>query len=124
MTRLTESERTRIRDQERGPVAADLKIIAGEKSLVGQKTFALTADLSEAHRRVPTAERDWYLLVGHRSTVASASYCWSRVAWVVGRAVLGRERRNLIFPAWWSGAGIIHAQSPSFCRQLPFFHQA
>ena len=29
---------------------------------VGVPTFALTADVSEAHRQIPIAERDWHLL--------------------------------------------------------------
>ena len=42
--------RTRIRDQERGPIAADLKRIMREKSRVGVPTFAFTADVSDAHK--------------------------------------------------------------------------
>ena len=90
--------RTRIRDQERGPIAADLKRIMREKSRVGVPTFALTADVSEAHRQIPIAEQDWHLLgcqvvpggsvfintVGTFG-VASASYYWSRVASAIGR---------------------------------------
>ena len=52
----------RIRDQERGPIAADLKRIMREKSRVHVPTFALTADVSEAHRQIPIAEQDWHLL--------------------------------------------------------------
>ena len=61
-------------------------------------TFALTADVSEAHRQVPIDERDWHLLgcqvaegqevyVNTVGTfgVASASYHWSRVASAIGR---------------------------------------
>ena len=56
------NQRTRIRDQERAPIAADLKRAMREKSKIGQKTFALTADVAEAHRQEPIAEKDWYLL--------------------------------------------------------------
>ena len=56
------NKRIRIRDQERGPVASDLKRVMREKSKIGQKTFALTADITEAHRQVPIAEEDWHLL--------------------------------------------------------------
>ena len=56
---ITVNTRTRIRDQERGPIAADLKRIMREKSRVGVSTFALTADVSEAHRQIPVAEQDW-----------------------------------------------------------------
>ena len=69
-----------------------------EKSRVGVPTFALTADVSEAHRQIPIAEQDWHLLgcqvvpggsvflntVGTFGA-ASASYCWSRVASAIGR---------------------------------------
>ena len=92
--------RTRIRDQERGPIAAELKSIMREKSRVGVPTFALTADVSEAHRQIPVAEQDLHLLgcqvvpVGSvfintvgTFGVASASYCWSRVASATGRVV-------------------------------------
>ena len=85
--------RTRIRDQERCPIVADLKRIMREKSRVGVPTFALTADVSEATRQIPVAEQDWHLLgcqvvpggsvfintVGTFG-VTSASYYWSRVA--------------------------------------------
>ena len=33
-----------------------------EKSQVEEKTFALTADVSEAHRQIPIAPQDWHLL--------------------------------------------------------------
>ena len=92
------NKRTRIRDQERGPVASDLKRVMREKSKVGQRTFALTADITEAHRQVPIAEEDWHLLgcqvvsgaevyINKVGTfgVASASYYWSRVASAIGR---------------------------------------
>ena len=47
--------RTRIRDQERGPVTADLKRAMREKATGAIRTFALTADVSEAHRQIPRA---------------------------------------------------------------------
>ena len=53
------NKRTRIRDQERSPIAAVLKRAMREKARVGERTFALTADVSEAHRQVPIAECDW-----------------------------------------------------------------
>ena len=95
---ITVNTRTRIRDQERGPIAADLKRIMREKSRVGVSTFALTADVSEAHRQIPVAEQDWHLL-GCRVVpggsvfintvgtfgVASTSHYWSRDASAVGR---------------------------------------
>ena len=95
---ISVSRRTRIRDQGRGPISADLKRAMREKATTGLRTFALTADVTEAHRQVPIAECDWYLLgcqVRPGSTVyvnkvgtfgvASASYYWSRVASAIGR---------------------------------------
>ena len=69
-----------------------------EKSQRGRRTFALTADVAEAHRQVPIDPRDWHMLgcqvepggavyvhtVGTFG-VASASYYWSRVAGAIGR---------------------------------------
>ena len=60
---LFDRTQTRIRDQERGPIAADMKRVMREKSSVRVPTFAFTADVSEAHRQIPIAERDWHLLV-------------------------------------------------------------
>ena len=45
---ISGNNRTRIRDQQLAPIAADLKRIRREKSLQGKGTFALTADVSEA----------------------------------------------------------------------------
>ena len=64
------------------------------------RRFALTADISEAHRQVPIDRRDWRYL-GCQITagadvyvhtvgtfgIASASYYWSRVSMAVGRLV-------------------------------------
>ena len=92
------NRRTRIRDQERSPVAADLKRVMREKARLGQRTFALTADVAEAHRQIPIHPRDWHLLgcqieaggdvyINKVGTfgVASASYYWSRAATALGR---------------------------------------
>ena len=81
---ISVNTRTRIRDQERAPITADLKRAMREKS---EQAFALTADVSEAHRQIPIAPEDWHLLacqVEQGSTVyvntegtfgvASASY--------------------------------------------------
>ena len=48
---LSVNTRTRIRDQERSPVASDLK-----------RAFALTADVSEAHRQIPIHPCEWHPL--------------------------------------------------------------
>ena len=69
-----------------------------DKARRGEQTFSLTADVTEAHRQVPVDKRDWHFLgcqveagsdvyivsVGTFG-VASASYCWSRVAASVRR---------------------------------------
>ena len=89
---------TRFGDQERAPIAADLKRSMREKAKLDELTFALTADVSEAHRQVPIHPDDLHLLgcqvvsggevfintVGTYG-IASASYYWSRVAGAVGR---------------------------------------
>ena len=43
---------THLRDQERAPVAPDLKRLMREKAKAGEVTFGLTADVKEAHRQV------------------------------------------------------------------------
>ena len=92
------NRRTRIRDQERSPIASDLKRALREKAKREERTFALSADVSEAHRQVPVHPQDWHLLgcqvvpgadvfihtVGTFG-VSSASYYWSRVAGSIGR---------------------------------------
>ena len=92
------NKRTRIRDQERSPIASDVKRYMREKSAIGERTFALTADVKEAHRQIPIAPSDWkflgcqirpggavYINTVGTFGVASASYWWSRVATALGR---------------------------------------
>ena len=71
-----------------------------EKARRGKRTFALTADVSEAHRHVPVARRDWKLpgcrvrpgsfvfanTVGTFG-ISSFSYYWSRIGSGIGRLV-------------------------------------
>ena len=89
---------THLRDQERAPVAPDLKRLMREKAKTGEVTFGLTADVKEAHRQVPIHPNDWHLLgcqleLGGKVDVntvgtfgvSSASYNWSRVSATVGR---------------------------------------
>ena len=90
--------RIRKRDQERAPTAADVKRFLRVKSSHETPTFALTADISEAHRQVPIDPRDWHYL-GCQITagadvyvhtvgtfgIASASHYWPRVSMAVGR---------------------------------------
>ena len=69
---LAVNTRTRIRDQKRSPIAADLKRAMKEKTELGKSTFALTADVSEAHRQVPVHLSDWKFLccqIANGSTV-------------------------------------------------------
>ena len=77
---------TRIRDQERAPIAADLKRAMREKSQVEEKTFALTADVSEhlLGCQVRGGSSVYVNTVGTFG-VASASYYWSRTAAALGR---------------------------------------
>ena len=84
--------RTRIKDQERSPIVSDLKHAMREKADFQQPTFALTADVSEAHRLLPVHPSDWKFLgcrvekggavcvntVGTLD-ISSVSHCWSRV---------------------------------------------
>ena len=71
-----------------------------EKAKIGELTFALSADVTEAHRQVPIHPDDWHLLGCQVSPggdvfintvgtfgIASASYYWSWVAAAVGRLV-------------------------------------
>ena len=53
---------THLRDQERAPVAPDLKRLMREKAKTGEVTSGLTADVKEAHRQVPIHPDDWHLL--------------------------------------------------------------
>ena len=95
---LCVNSRTRLRDQERAPIAADLKRSTREKTKVDELTFALSADVTEAHRQVPIHPDGWHYLgcqvipggdvfVNTVGTfgIASASYYWSRVAGAIGR---------------------------------------
>ena len=97
---LCVNSKTRLRDQERAPIAADLKRSMREKPRIGELTFALSADVTEAHRQVPFHPDDWHLLGCQVSPggdafvntvgtfgIASASYYWSQVAAAIGRLV-------------------------------------
>ena len=79
---LSVNTRTRLRDQERGPIAADLKRSMREKARYGELTFALSADVTEAHRQVPLHPDDWHLLGCQVSpgspVVTSSSIRWAR----------------------------------------------
>ena len=51
-----------MRDQERGPIAADVKRFLREKARHELPSFELTADVTEAHRQVPIDPQDWHFL--------------------------------------------------------------
>ena len=66
--------------------------------MVPGRTFALTADVKETHRQVPTDSLDWHYLGAQIQPggivcintvgtfcIALACYCWSRVASALGR---------------------------------------
>ena len=95
---LCVNSKTRLRDQERAPIAANLRRAMREKAKIDELTYALTADVTEAHRQVPIHPDDWHLLgcqvvpggevfVNTVGTfgIASASYYWSRGGAAVGR---------------------------------------
>ena len=71
---LEVNKRTRVRDQERATVAADLKRSMRAKAARGEKTFAVTANVTEAHRQVPIHPQDWRLL-GVPSTFRRRRFC-------------------------------------------------
>ena len=112
-------ERTRLRDQQRAPTAAHLVRSVREKARGGLQTFALTADVAEAHQQILVAECDWHL-VGqvnpgeevYISTVgtfgvASASYSWSMVMSALeplSQCVVGDRAQTWHMPVasmWW-----------------------
>ena len=52
---ISVNSQIRVRDQERSAIAADIKRIRREKSNAGFRTFALTADVADAHARSQSA---------------------------------------------------------------------
>ena len=96
--------RRRLQDQQRSRNSSALKRATREKASRGLRTFALTADVKEAHRQVLIDPRDWHLL-GCQSEpgagvfnntvgtfgITSASYYWSRVVSSIAR-LTGRRR--------------------------------
>ena len=56
------NKKTRVRDQERAPVASDLKLVMRENAKRGERTLALVADVSEAHLEIRIAPTDWHVL--------------------------------------------------------------
>ena len=59
---ISVNKRTRVRDQERSPIAADIKRLLREKAKMSERTFALAADVAKAHRQVPIDPVDWHYL--------------------------------------------------------------
>ena len=97
--------RIRIRDQERAPIAADVKRFLREKSTHGTPTFALSADISEAHRQVHIDRRDWHYLGCLRTHSRDIRNCISFILLVksihgggASCAVLGRTQSSDLAP--------------------------
>ena len=67
------NRRISLRDQEISPTAPDIKRVMREKASLGERSFALTADVKEAHRQVPIDSRDWHFL-GCRVTPGFSIY--------------------------------------------------
>ena len=80
---LSLNTRTRIRDQERSPVASDLKHTMRKKAALDEATFALTADVSEAHRQIPIHPCDWRRLHQY------CRYVWCSVCLLLSVAGVG-----------------------------------
>ena len=98
------NRRTRIREQDRSPIAAELKRLMREKSRRARRTQALTADVAEAHRQVPIhphmlggqvkpCEAVYVHTVGTFG-VASPSYYWSRGRSGVSRSTVPEAKRT------------------------------
>ena len=67
------NKRTRIRDQETAPIAADLKRVMREKARVRERTFALSADVKEAHKQVKVAPATGTFSVARCSRAAASA---------------------------------------------------
>ena len=79
--------RTRIRDQERTPVAADLKRTMWEKARLDAKTFELVAVVTEAHRSTRLA------VIGLSSAASRWFALWMlRALRITGRGLQERVR--------------------------------
>ena len=96
---LAVNTRTRTRDLERSPIASDLKRAMREKAGLEQPTFALTADVSEAHRQVPVHPSDWKFLGCRVGKCSVLEHCrdmwhqphyWRRVSGVDAQASADR----------------------------------
>ena len=98
---LAVNTRTRIRDQERSPIAADLKRAMKEKAELGQRTFALTADVSEVHWQVPVHPSDRRFL-GCQFAKVSTVYVNTVGTYRVGAAI-GRISQYVVGDSrsWW-----------------------
>ena len=91
--------RIRIRDQERAPNAGDVKRYLREKASLETPTFALTADISEAHRQVPVDPRDPHFL-GCHITAGSDVYVHTVGTFGIAsaREVSGRTQSSDVAP--------------------------
>ena len=71
---------THLREQERSPVAGDIKRFMREKARVGEPTFGLTADIKEA--QIPIHSSDWAharvaVGIGRRCVREHRGHVWS-----------------------------------------------
>ena len=97
----------RVRDQDRGPAAPDIKRVLIQQASQSGPKFGFKLDVKDAHRLIPIKPCDWHLLacrseksknvyVNTSGTfgVASAAYWWRRVATAAVRGahyILGHE---------------------------------
>ena len=101
--------RTRIRDQERAPISSDLKRAMREKAHQGISTFALTADVSEAHRPTGLASSR---VPGHTRSRGVRQYCghfWRRLCFLLLGSSGLRDRSPRSVHCWRYCADLAYA---------------
>ncbi len=94
------NERIRVRDQDRGPGAPDIKRVQRAQAEEKFPTWGITIDIKDAHRTIQVREQDWryqlcraspaHPIHAHKCGVfgiASISYWWSRAASALLRLV-------------------------------------
>ena len=104
--------RTRIRDWDRARVAADFKRTMREKAKDNLKTFAFTADITEAHRQVPIDEGEWHPLGCQNVSCVFAFFCGGCTLfyWHVVGALL-----NFFCPLFVAIVSCVFASSVALC---------
>ena len=94
------NSRIRVRDQEAGPAAPDIKRVLREISHDSEQYLGLIVDVMGAHRLIPVRKEDWkyqacrleddnevFVNTVGKFGIASASYWWSRAAGAFARLV-------------------------------------